>query len=745
MEKIIIALAGNPNVGKSTLFNGLTGMRQHVGNWPGKTVERKEGTFKYNDYEIDVVDLPGNYSLTAYSIEEIVSRDYIVDEHPDVIVNIVEAANLERNLYLTVQMLELGANVVLALNMNKAADDKGYKINADRLSKLLGIPVVKFEAIDDTGREELLQTIVKASKSPNNVINRLEYGSEIDEHIGQLEKIVNEDISGIDAPSSWIALKLLEDDDEVVEKIKESGKGQRVLSEAKKIRGHLDNIFGDDADAAITDARYGFIAGLMQESVKKPKIDKVTRSDIIDRIVTNKYLGIPIFLLIMWLTFQITFTIGDPLGGYIEEGFGLLGEAITASLGEGFLTSFLVDGIIGGVGGVLVFVPIIFLLFLILSVLEDSGYLARAAFVMDRFMHKLVGLHGKSFIPMILGFGCAVPGIMATRTLENERDRFLTMLIVPFMSCSARLPVYALIVAAFFTAYQGWVIFSLYLLGIVVAIIVASIFKKTIFKGMSAPFVMELPPYRLPTVKGAIIHMWERGVLFLRKAGTIILAVSIIIWALSSLPIGVDYASQESVTGQIGTALSPIFAPLGFGEWQATVAIIYGFLAKEVVVSTFGILYGVGEEASDEPAPSEEGTGEETSAEPASGEESTVEPSSGEESAEPASGEEISTEGASGEKTSAEGEEATAEEEEEPAPEEDAGFIAAIQSLFTPLSAYAYLVFVLLYIPCLATLAVIKRETNSWKWPAFAAGYTFVVAYVVSFIVFQGGSLLGFA
>ncbi|BDZ70898.1 hypothetical protein GCM10025861_14150 [Methanobacterium petrolearium] len=397
------------------------------------------------------------------------------------------------------------------------------------------------------------------------------------------------------------------------------------------------------------------------------------------------------------------------MGGYVEEAFAWLGETISASMGEGFLTSFIVDGIIGGVGGVLVFVPLIFILFLILSILEDSGYLARAAFVMDRFMHKLVGLHGKSFIPMILGFGCAVPGIMATRTLENEKDRLLTMLIVPFMSCSARLPVYALIVAAFFSAYQGWVIFSLYLLGIVVAIIVAAIFKKTIFKGMSAPFVMELPPYRIPTAKGALIHMWERGVLFLKKAGTIILALSVVIWALSSLPVGVEYGSQESVTGQIGTALSPIFEPLGFGEWQATVAIIYGFLAKEVVVSTFGTLYGIGEDGGGEEAPTEETSVDETA------------------QAEQASNEE-----------------APAEEEEETAPEEDPGFIAVMQELFTPLSAYAYMVFVLLYIPCLATLAAIRRETNSWKWPTFAAVYTFVVAYVVSFVVYQGGSIMGF-
>ena len=384
---------------------------------------------------------------------------------------------------------------------------------------------------------------------------------------------------------------------------------------------------------------------------------------------------------------------------------------MAANMGEGFLTSFIVDGIIGGVGGVLVFVPLIFILFLVLSVLEDSGYLARAAFVMDRFMHKLVGLHGKSFIPMILGFGCAVPGIMATRTLENERDRLLTMLIVPFMSCSARLPVYALIVAAFFSAYQGWVIFSLYLLGIVVAIVVAAIFKKTIFKGMSAPFVMELPPYRIPTVKGALIHMWERGVLFLKKAGTVILALSVVIWALSSLPVGVEYASQDSITGQIGTTLAPVFAPLGFGEWQATVAIIYGFMAKEVVVSTFGILYGIGEDSGGEATAEEAAPDEQVSSETSEG--SSIE-------AAPAG-------------------------EEEAAPEEDPGFIAVMQELFTPLSAYAYMVFVLLYIPCLATLATIRRETNSWKWPGFAAVYTFGVAYVVSLVVYQGGLLLGFA
>ncbi|MCZ3366716.1 MULTISPECIES: ferrous iron transport protein B [Methanobacterium] len=700
MEKIKIALAGNPNVGKSTLFNQMTGMKQHVGNWPGKTVEKKEGSFKYKGNEFDVIDLPGNYSLTAYSVEEIVSRDYIVDENPDVIVNIVDAANLERNLYLTVQMMELGANLVLALNMNKFADEKGFKINIDKLSQLLGIPVVKIEAVDKTGFNELMKTVMEVSKYPNDVSGRIEYGNEISEHVDQLEEIINKNISTINAPSSWTALKLLENDKEVVKKVENSQNGSKVISEVKKVQKHLNDVFGDDVDASVTDARYGFIAGLIQESVQKPKIDKVTRSDLIDRVVTNKYLGIPIFLIIMWLTFQITFTVGAPFQDLIDSGFGWLGDTISAYLGPGFVTSFLVDGIIGGVGGVAVFIPMIFLLFLILAILEDSGYLARAAFVMDKLMHKLVGLHGKSFIPMILGFGCCVPGIMATRTLENEKDRFLTMLIVPFMSCSARLPVYALIIAAFFSAYQGWVLFSIYMLGIVVAIIMASIFKKTLFKGMSAPFVMELPPYRRPTVKGALLHMWERGYLFIRKMGTIILALSIVIWVLSSLPVGVEYGSQASITGQVGTAIAPVFAPLGFGEWQASVAVIFGFLAKEVVVSTFGTIYGVGEDSAGEQASSE-----------------------------------VSSDNATAEAAPA---------DEEESPEENAGFISAIQKLFTPLSAYAFMAFVLLYIPCLAVLSAIRRETNSWKWPAFSAGYTLVVAYVVSFVIYQGGLLLGF-
>lgn len=671
MEKIRIALAGNPNVGKSTLFNQLTGMRQHVGNWPGKTVEKKEGAFHYKDIEIEMVDLPGNYSLSAYSIEEIVSRDYIVDENPDVIVNIVDASNLERNLYLTVQMMELGANLVLALNMNKFAAKKGLSIDAKKLSKLLGIPVVKIEASDETGSEDLLNAIITVYKKPNDVQKRLNYGVELSEHINELQRIIEADNALNNISSNWTAIKLLENDKIIIEKVKQTQNGPNIVSNSEKIQKHLKDIFGEDSDEAIADARYGFIAGLMQESVKKPKIDKITRSDYIDQVVTNKYLGIPIFLFIMWLTFQITFTVGAPFQELVETFFGWLGETVASILGTGWVSSLVVDGIIGGVGGVLVFVPLIFLLFLMLSILEDSGYLARAAFLMDKFMHKLVGLHGKSFIPMILGFGCCVPGIMATRTLENEKDRLLTMLIVPFMSCSARLPVYALFAAAFFSAYQGWVIFSLYLLGMMVAIIMAFIFKKTLFAGISAPFVMELPPYRRPTLKGTLIHTWERGYLFIKKAGTIILALSVAIWVLSSLPMGVEYGSQASITGQIGTVMAPVFAPLGFGQWQPSVSLIFGILAKEVVISTFGTLYGVGDGGS--------------------------------------------------------------------------GIITALHDTFSPLAAYSFMAFVLLYIPCLATIGTIKRETNSWKWPAFTIIYTTAVAWVVSFIIYQGGSLLGFA
>ncbi len=671
MANLKIGLAGNPNVGKTTLFNNLTGLNQHVGNWPGKTVEKAEGHYNYNNNRVDVIDLPGNYALSAHSIEEIVSRDFIVDEDSDVIVNIIDASNLERNLYLTVQMMELGANLVVALNMNKFAQDKGYTIDAKKLSDLLGVPVVEIEANSKIGKDQLLKTIEEAAKNPVNTVNRLSYGPELFDHLNELQTAIEEDKNLSDVPSRWIAIKLLEDDEIILDRIEDSSKRNNILNTTEKVKKHFKDIYNESSEEVIANARYAYIEGLLKEVLTKPATEKKTLTDKIDSIVTNRLLGFPIFLIIMYLMFQITFTVAAPFQDMIDEGFGILGEMVATSLGDGMLTSFIVDGIIGGVGGVLVFLPQIILLFLIISFLEDSGYLARAAFVMDKVMHSLVGLHGKAFIPMILGFGCGIPGIMATRTMENEKDRLITMLIVPFMSCTARMPVYLLLVGAFFAAAdQTNVIFSLYVLGIVVAIIVAFILRKTLFDDMDAPFVMELPDYKLPTLRGILMHTAEKSWGFVRKAGTIILAAAIIVWILSSFPAGVEYGSQESAIGMIGTAVAPVFAPLGFGSWQPAVALIFGLVAKEVVVGTFSSLFGVAEEG--------------------------------------------------------------------------AGIAAAMHGIFTPLTAYVFMVFVLLYIPCFAALGTIKQETGGWKWPLIMSATTLITAYVVAFIVYMVGLALGF-
>jgi len=671
-KTIKIAIAGNPNCGKTSLFNNLTGMRQHVGNWPGKTVEKKEGEFTYKGNKIDVVDLPGTYSLSAYSIEEKIARDYVVNEGVDAVVNIVDATNLERNLYLTVQLIELGANVIVALNMNNSAKKQDIHIDKKKLSTLLGVPVVEIEAIDKTKKSDLLDVVLKKADNKVKGKNKLEYGDEIKGHLDELECLIKETIK-IDThvTAKWLALKVLEDDKEVMDYMEKKKNGDKVLKKGESTMLHLSNVFGMDVDTAIADARYGFISGLIKESVESPKLKKTTTTDKIDKIVTNKYLGIPIFLMIIFLMFQITFTVAEPFMNWIDTLFSFLGEwltaAVTAANGPDWLSSLLADGVIGGVGSVIIFLPNIVLLFLIIAFLEDSGYMARAAFIMDKVMHK-IGLHGKAFIPLIMGFGCNVPAIMATRTLENKKDRLLTILISPFMSCSARLPVYILFVAAFFTKHEGLIVFSLYLLGILMAIVSGLIFKNTLFKGLSSPFVMELPTYRMPTLRGMLIHTWEKSKHFLIKAGTIILSVMLLIWFMGNLPLGVEYASEESLIGIIGKTISPIFSPLGFGEWQASVALLFGVVAKEVVIGTFGTLYGVSEE----------------------------------------------------------------------------GLMGVIGNNFTPLSAYAFMVFVLLYIPCIATLGVIKKETNSWKWMLFAAGYLMVVAWIMSFIVYQGGLLLGF-
>ena len=671
MTKLIVGLAGNPNVGKTTVFNGLTGMRQHVGNWPGKTVERAEGHFKHGSYEYDVIDLPGNYALSAHSMEEIVSRDFIVDDDSDVIINIVDAANLERNLYLTVQMMELGANLVMALNMNDFAKKKDHIIDVKLMSELLGFPVVEINAKTGDGFDELLTTVEKQAANPIDSSAKLSYGTELKEHLSDMQVLIEKDSNLLDVPSVWTAIKLLEKDPIVIEKVQGSSQKSAIMTETDKVAGHLHTIFNEGAEEVVANARYAFIGGLMAEAVKKPAVEKETTTDKIDKIVTNRILSIPIFLVIMYAMFQFTYTLGAPFQDLIDQAFGMLAEWVGTFIANEYLASFICDGIIGGVGGVLTFLPIIILMFLFLSILEDCGYLARAAFTLDIFMHKLVGLHGKAFIPMILGFGCGVPAIMATRTMENEGDRMLAMMLVPFMSCTARLPIYAIFIAAFFEANHGAILLSIYVLGIVVALIVAAILKRTMFKGLSTPFVMELPTYKVPSVKGVLLHTWEKVKGFLRKAGTIILACSIVLWALSIFPLGVEFGSADSVLGMIGGAIAPIFAPLGFGTWQAGVAIIAGLAAKEVVVATFGTLAGMEED-------------------------------------------------------------------------DEEGITQLVHDTFTPLSAYAFMAFTLLYTPCFAAIGAIKQETNSYKWAATMCAITLVTAYIVSFLIYNVGLLAGF-
>ena len=671
MTELIVGLAGNPNVGKTTVFNRLTGMRQHVGNWPGKTVERAEGHFKHGSYEYGVIDLPGNYALSAHSMEEIVSRDFIVDDDSDVIINVVDAANLERNLYLTVQMMELGANLVMALNMNDFAKKRDHIIDVKLMSELLGFPVVEINAKTGDGFDELLTTVEKQAANPIDSSAKLSYGDELKGHLADMQALIEKDNNLLDVPSVWTAIKLLEKDSIVIEKVQGSSQSSAIMTETDKVAGHLHTIYKEGAEEVVANARYAFIGGLMAEAVKRPAVEKETTTDKIDKIVTNRILAIPIFLVIMYAMFEFTYTLGAPFQDMIDVAFGSLAEWVAGFIANEYLASFICDGIIGGVGGVLTFLPIIILMFLFLSILEDCGYLARAAFTLDIIMHKLVGLHGKAFIPMILGFGCGVPAIMATRTMENEGDRMLAMMLVPFMSCTARLPIYAIVIAAFFEANNGAILLSIYILGIVVALIVAAILKRTLFKGLSTPFVMELPTYKVPSVKGVLLHTWEKVKGFLRKAGTIILACSIILWALSIFPLGVEYGSADSVLGMIGGVIAPIFAPLGFGTWQAAVAIIAGLAAKEVVVATFGTLAGMEEDDED-------------------------------------------------------------------------GITQLVHNTFTPLSAYAFMAFTLLYTPCFAAIGAIKQETNSYRWALTMCCITLVTAYIVSFLIYNVGLLAGF-
>ena len=590
-----VALLGNPNCGKTSTFNELTGGTQNVGNWPGVTVEKKEGSLKGYKKDIKIIDLPGIYSLSPYTLEEVIARDYIINEKPDVILNIVDASNIERNLYLTSQALDLDIPVVVALNMIDIVEKRGDKIDVKKLEEKLGVKVVTFSALNRKGIKELIDTIYKECKNAKYYERKYFKFNNIEEYIFEVENLILNN-TVYKENIRWTAIKLLEKDEKVLENISIP---QNILSSINKIAEKIEEKFDDDFESIVTMNRYDSIESICKSSVKKSSNVKETLSDKIDKIVTNRVLALPIFFGVMWFVYFISIqTLGDMTIGWIEGGTESLSEITSTALaGIGvapWLEGLVVKGIISGVGAVLGFVPQIMILYLFIGLLEDCGYMARVAFIMDRLFRKF-GLSGKSFIPMLIGTGCSVPGIMASRTIENDKDRKMTIMLTPFMPCGAKLPVFALLIGALFPK-SAWVAPSIYILGIVMIIISGIILKNTIFKGDPTPFVMELPEYRLPKSKGVLLKMWERGKSFIIKAGTVIFFASGLIWFLQSFDFSLQMVeTNESILASLGEAIAPIFAPLGFGNWEATVATLTGFIAKEAVVSTFGILGGIGE------------------------------------------------------------------------------------------------------------------------------------------------------
>ncbi len=714
---ITVAVAGNPNSGKSTLINAIAGTRLQVGNWAGVTVEKKEARFEFQGRRIRLVDLPGTYSLSPYTQEEIIARDYLVHERPDLIVNVVDATNLERNLYLTVQLLELGIPVVMALNIYDEAEAKGYKIDVAGIEKMLGINVVPTSAVKKSGLDDLLKAVLSAADDlPGHAPKELHYGEDIEKAATSVGEILRAGRSDLleRYPRRWLLLKLMEGDARVLE---EAGIGSGLsLGEALD---HLSKAHGDDVEALMADTRYSLAAGLTREVLGKPELRKMELTEKIDRIVLNRFLGIPIFLAAMWVMFKLTFDLSTPFADWVDAmtggPFKRWAEAILGTVGAPDWTVSLVnDGIISGVGFVLVFVPVIFAMMFFVTFLEGSGYMARAAFVMDRAMHA-IGLHGKSFIPMLLGFGCNVPGVYATRTLENPRDKALTALLLPLMSCGARLPVYVLFAGVFFASGPGTVIWSLYVLGIVLAIVMGLIFKRTLFRGEAPMFIMELPPYRMPTLRSLCLHTWEKGKHFLIKAGTYILAVSVLVWFLLNLPWGVE-SKQDSYLGKAGQVVAPVFKPLGFGNWEAASSLITGVIAKEIVVGTMGEIY----------APEKE---EEAAGKPTLGEDLKEIVVSFGTAVKDSVGNVVSTFGVS----------SLAAEEEEG----QTSLKAAVHNAFTPLSAYAFMVFVLLYMPCVVVAIAMRQEFGTWKWAGIAFLYQTVLAWGTALIIYQGGRFLG--
>jgi len=688
-RNIDVALVGNPNCGKTSIFNFASHSREHVGNYAGVTVESKKAIFKQRGYTFNLTDLPGTYSLTTYSPEELFVRNNILNENPDIVVNVVDASNLERNLFLTTQLIDMDIRVVIALNMYDDLEKGGDILDYHQLGRLIGIPVIPTVGTEGKGIEELFDRIIEVYEG-NETVSRhihINYGKETEKSLKKLQDLIWQSPgASVTISSRFYAIKLLEKDKEAITFIGRMANGSLINSEAEREIERLEKALGESTDTLLADAKYGFIAGALRETLrpKEVKPEKLKPSEKIDQVLTNKWAGLPIFLFFLWVMFQTTFNVGKYPVDWIEAGVSWLSGILNSALPAGIMRDFLVDGIVGGVGGVIVFLPNILILFFFISIMEDTGYMARVAFIMDKLMH-LMGLHGKSFIPLIMGFGCNVPAIMATRTIENRSDRILTMLILPFMSCSARLPVYILIAALINPGQAGNMIFGLYLAGIVLSVIVAIFFRKTMFKHKEAPFVMELPPYRVPKVSTMLKHVWFRGQLYLKKMGGVILIASALIWALSYFPRSEGSKSEQlenSFIGVIGKAVQPVIQPLGF-DWKMGVSLITGVAAKEVVVSTMGVLY-----QEDDPNSTKNLT----------------------------------------DKLRAEVHE-TGPYKGEP--------------VYTSYAALAFLLFVLIYIPCVAVLATIRKEAGG-KWAALLGGYTTVMAWVVSMAVFQIGRLLHF-
>nr|WP_330381822.1 ferrous iron transport protein B [Defluviitalea phaphyphila] len=667
-----IALVGNPNSGKTTMFNNLTGSSQYVGNWPGVTVEKKEGRLKGHK-EVNIIDLPGIYSLSPYTLEEVISRNYLIKEKPDAIINIVDSTNIERNLYLTTQLIEIGIPMVIALNMTDIIRKNGDKIDIEKLSKDLGCEIVETSALKGEGCIEAAKKAIELAKQHKKVESKLVFSKEVEKAISDIKDIIQNEIDNDNL--YWFSIKVFERDEKVLEQLNLS---DNIMQKIEEVIVKCEEALDDDSESIITNERYNYISGIVKKSVHRRNNTNMTTSDKIDRIVTNRFLALPIFALVMFLVYYLSIsTVGAWGTDWVND--ALFGEIIPPAV-EGFLnsvgtapwlTSLILDGIIAGVGAVLGFLPQMLVLFFCLAILEDSGYMARVAFIMDRIFRKF-GLSGKSFIPILIGTGCGVPGVMASRTIENERDRKMTIITTTFIPCSAKLPIIALIAGALFPE-STWVAPSAYFVGMGAIISSGIILKKfDSFAGEPAPFVMELPAYHIPGIKGVLTHMWDRGKSFVKKAGTIIFLASALVWFLSSFSWSMKMVdTSESILASLGNIIAPIFSPLGWGDWKAAVATITGLIAKENVVGTFGILYGFEEVAED--------------------------------------GMEI---------------------------------WAALQASFTQVSAYSFLVFNLLCAPCFAAIGAIRREMGSGKWTLIAVGYQTGFAYVISLIIYQLGKLI---